>query len=288
MKRALILGKNKEKFLELAEALTDETCVVQVAEYNDLAFLINGEESFVKVYSTGMDVKEYDIVLVLSTSPAHRENYIFSALSCYLEKHGVKMYDNHFTNTDGKLYAMWRFWSDGINVPKTAFGPADFLAEVLPEFGGKGVLKSVTGTKGKDNYLVHSGAEIIDIVEDNPGVRFILQNFIPNSGDWRIIVLKQEPRLAIYRSSNGKDFRNNTSVGGSAKNVPLDEVSPEILSMAKRAAESLDIVIAGADVIQDDETGEFYVLEVNRTPQLATGKLVDEKAQVLKSLIHSL
>lgn len=287
MKRVLILGRQAATFKQLSQRLTGNGVSVEVAEYQDLAFLIDGEKTSIRCYSTGQEIKNYQEILVLSTSPYHRENYIFSALACYCRKHHIRLLDDNFTNTDGKLYAMWRFWEQALPTPRTAFGPAPFLIDFLAELGGEGVLKSVNGTKGKDNYLVHSPSEIQDILSQNPDIRYTLQNFIPNDGDYRIIVTNFEPQLAIYRSSGGKDFRNNTSLGGEAKIIPLTEVSSKVIQLAVNAAKALNIKIAGADILEDKTTGEFSVLEVNRTPQLATGAFPAEKAEIIRRLIHS-
>lgn len=285
MEKVLILARKPETFLKLAEDLTTKTTQVEVASYQDLGLLIDGEEAQVTNCQTGTDLREYRKILVLSTSFFHRENYIFSAIACYCRKYGIEMRDDNFTNLDGKLYAMWRFWETGVAVPKTAFGPVDFLAKILPRFGGVGVLKSVNGTKGRDNYLVHSAEEIQEIITKNPEIRYILQNFIPNDGDYRVVLVNFEPKLAIYRSANGKDFRNNTSLGGEASLVPLEDLDPSVIDLAVAATKALDIKIAGADILQNRETGEYSVLEVNRTPQLASGAFVEEKTAILKELI---
>ena len=283
-RKALIIANNTAKYGPLLAALSDKRTSVSACSYRDLSFLIDGENSSIICQNTGEDVKEFSRILVLSTSPYHLENYIFSALSCYCRKNQIEILDDSFSNTDGKLYSLWRFWEQGIPVAKTAFGPVDFLAQELAEFGGTGVLKSVQGTKGKDNYLVHSEEELRKIIAKNQEINFILQEFIENDGDYRIIVANFKPKLAIFRSSNGKDFRNNTSVGGEAKLIPIEEVNKNVLELAVASAKALDIKIAGADILPS-KTGEYTVLEVNRTPQLVTGAFPEEKQRVIRELI---
>lgn len=286
MERILILGREKGRFIEFAEKLQKEGFQANVTSSQDLGFWLDGERSSVVNLANGTDLKEYRKILVLST-PEHAKNHILSAAACYCHKNHIEMYDDSFTNLGGKLYAMWRFWEEGITIPKTAFGSVEFLKQKLPEVGGVGVLKSINGSKGRDNYLVRTGDEIQQIVEQNPEVSFILQNFIPNDGDYRIVVVDYQPKLAIYRSANGKDFRNNTSLGGEASLVPLAEVDARVIDLAVTAARALNIRLAGADILQNKETGEYSVLEVNRTPQLISGSFTDEKFEVLKELLQS-
>ena len=283
MQKVLIIGNDITKYTPLINSLSDNDTIVSACSYQDLTFYLDGDNTTVQCFSTGEDIREFSKVLILATSPCHLQNYIFSTLACYCRRHHISLFDDDFSNTDGKLYALWRFWEKDIPIAKTVFGPAIFMAQKLAEFGNTGVLKSVQGTKGRDNYLIHSTEELYKIVDDKP--YFILQNYISNVGDWRIIVINFQPQLAIYRSSHGKDFRNNTSVGGDAKLVPLNEVDSKILELAVSAAKALNIKIAGADIMQDNQTGEYTVLEVNRTPQLATGAFTDAKTKILKDLI---
>lgn len=285
--KTLILANNTEKFQSLISSISSESEQISICSYKDLAFSLDGRNAQITIYPSNIKLDEFAKIIVLSTSPHHTRNYIFSALSCYCHKNGIMLLDDSFTNTDGKLYALWRFWFDDIPVAKTFFGPTDFLVQKIAELGGKGILKSVQGTKGKDNYLVQSEKELQEALKNHIDTDFVLQNFIPNDGDWRIILINFEPKLAIYRSSHGKDHRNNTSVGGEAKLIPLEEVDPRAIELSISAARALDIKIAGADIIQDSSTGELTVLEVNRTPQLATGAFINEKAEVLKNLIRS-
>lgn len=285
MNKILILGRDPIIYANLAVSLTDAKTTVDVASFTDLAFLIEDAEASITLYSTGIDLRDYQKILVLSTSLGHERNYIFSALACYCRRHQVQILDDSFTNTDGKLYAMWRFWEQGVAVPKTAFGPTEFLVDILPQFNNIAVLKSVKGTKGNDNYLVKTAAEIRQITAENPGIDFILQNFIPNDGDYRIVLMNFEPQLVIYRSANGKDFRNNTSLGGQATLIPIEQLDTSIVQIAITAAKALDIKIAGADIIMNKNTHEYSVLEINRTPQLATGAFPEAKVAALKRLI---
>lgn len=285
-RKVLIIGNDISKYKSAAKELSDNTTTVSICSYQDLAFQIDSNDTFIKCFTTGEDIREFSKIIVLSTSPYHLENYIFSALACFCRKHNIPILDDSFSNTDGKLYSLWCFWECGIPVAKTAFGPVDFLAQQLPLFGTPCILKSVQGTKGKDSYLIHNEKELRQIIEQNSDTRFVMQNFIENDGDWRIVVVNFEPKLAIFRSSHGKDFRNNTSVGGDATLIPLDEVDPVILQMATDSAKALNIKIAGADILQDKTTGEYTVLEVNRTPQLVTGAFPKAKREVLQSLIY--
>lgn len=286
MKKILLINRKIEIEENIAELkrVAEETGEVQVSTgcFSDINLLIDGENSYIKNEKTGEDLADFDKILCITTAPFERR-HIFNAYGCYCRKKGVIMADDTFANASGKLYEMWRCWEHDVPVPKTAYGTKEFLGKCLQEnFGGVGVLKSIRGTKGQDNYLVYSAEEVSKIVDENPDIEFILQEFIPNTGDYRIVTLGFEPYLAIYRSSGGKDHRNNTSLGGSAKIIPLEEVDKEILDMSIKAAKATNKRFAGVDVITHRDTGKNYILEVNHTPQVVTGAFTDEKFKVLR------
>ncbi len=286
MKKILIINRKIEIEENIAELkrVAEATGKLQVSTgcFADFNLLIDGEKTCIRNEQTGDDLADFAKILCITTAPFERR-HIFNAYGCYCRKKGVIMADDTFANASGKLYEMWRCWEYDVPVPKTAYGTKGFLGKCLQEnFGGVGVLKSIRGTKGQDNYLVYSAAEIAKIIDENPDIEFILQEFIPNTGDWRIVTLGFEPYLAIYRSSGGKDHRNNTSLGGSAKIVPLEEVDPEILALSRTAARATNKRFAGVDVITHRDTSKNYVLEVNHTPQVVTGAFTDEKFQVLR------
>lgn len=285
-RKILILTNDLDKHSVLIERLSDADTSITVALCSDLSFYINGADSEITLFSTGEELRTFQKILVLST-PEHDKNHSLSALACYCRKFHLPLYDDVFTNTSGKLYELWRLWEHDLPVAKTLFGPSDFLIRSFPKLNGPGVLKAVHGTRGKDNYLIKTTDALRQILADNPNTPFILQNFIPNDGDWRIIVMESEPKLALYRSSHGRDHRNNTSVGGDTSFVPLSEVDPQILQLAVDASRALDIKIAGADILPEKDTKQLSVLEVNRTPQLVTAGFLDVKTKALKDLINA-
>jgi len=290
MRKVLFLTRNQHLMDDFAGRLQGDDVASAVACWEDLDFLIDGDRTSIRIRQTGEDIKEFDTVICIS-APNHNSMDSFAAFACYsavgsyCRKNQIKMIDDNFCSHSGKLFEMWRCWEKDIAVPKTAYGDLDFLKQQLGAFGGVAVLKSVYGSKGKDNYLVHSAEEIEQSLEGKSCADFILQNFIENDGDYRIITFDYEPKLAIYRSSGGKDHRNNTSLGGHADIV---EMTPELAEIAHKTAEAMDIKFAGVDIITDKNTGEHYILEINRTPQFVTGAFIDEKYQVLRDYLSNI
>ena len=280
--KALFFTCNKQLLNDFLPRLAHDGITATIANYDGVDLLIDGENTSIRIRETNEDLTDFDAVVCIST-PKHDLIDIYSSIGCYCRKNHIKMIDDTFTNTSGKLYEMWRFYENDIPVPKTAYGSIDFLKEQLEKFGGIGILKATRSKKGGGVFLVKSDDEIDAILNtDESRFGYILQNFIENDGDYRVITIGFEPKLAILRSSGGKDYRNNTSLGGSAKIIELDE---ELSNIAANAAKATDIKFAGVDIIEDKNTGERFVLEINRTPQFATGTFTDEKYNVLKDYL---
>ncbi len=283
--RVLLLSRVTGELNDFAEKLQAQDIIIDTASYDELQFWLDGENSAVNPASSGEDIRSYNKVISLVT-PYWWQAYRLNALACYCRRHQVELVDDEYAYFTGKLYQMWKYWEVGLPVPQTASGDAKFLQEILEtKFGGTGILKTNNGSKGQGVFLVKSSAEVQEIMQDKTETVFLLQNFIPNQGDYRVILFDYEPKMVIYRSACGKDYRNNTALGGKATLIPVEQVDSRILDLAIKAAKAYKARIAGADIIQNAETGQYYVLEVNHTPQLASGTFVDEKAvQVRKFL----
>jgi glutathione synthase/RimK-type ligase-like ATP-grasp enzyme len=148
------------------------------------------------------------------------------------------------------------------------------------------ILKDSFGAHGKNNFLVKDEAELHSALNDNPAVDFIAQKYLPNVGDYRVLVIGDLPPLQIWRSAVSGSHLNNTSQGGSGTLVK--QLTPELLQSAQQIAKRLKMSVSGVDVLKSSETGEHYFLEVNSQPQLLTGAVVGEKMTMFKSYLENL
>lgn len=147
------------------------------------------------------------------------------------------------------------------------------------------ILKSVRASKGNDNYLVKSRKELESLLAEFPEVAFIAQAFIPNDGDYRIIVMGDQVRFVMHRLSSSESHLHNTSKGGVATEIAIDSIAPTIIEQSITIAKVLNREITGVDMIVDKNTGEHYFLEANNMPQLSTGSLVEAKITKLDEFL---
>jgi glutathione synthase/RimK-type ligase-like ATP-grasp enzyme len=145
------------------------------------------------------------------------------------------------------------------------------------------IIKTIDGSMGEDNYLVTNDSELKGVVSKHKDVLFIAQEFIPDEFDYRVIVVDGDPKLVIKRARTNPDTHlNNTSQGAEGTIIPIEQMHKEVLDMAVAAAVAVRRpYFCGVDIIQNTETKEHYVLEVNKTPQMETGSNTEHKVEIL-------
>ena len=252
---------------------------VEIGEISELFFEISKEKVAIYHPKKGFDLKDFDLVVIRHIGKMTVEAH---AITQYCENFGIKYTDECLNRLllDNKISTQFLLWFAGVkNWPHTFYGNLTEMKRRFNEFGGKAILKDNEGSKGRLNFLVESIDEIQKIHDENPDTRFVLQEFIPNNGDLRVLILGDKPALVIGRKSGGDSHLNNTSQGGSSEIIPLKTVSDEILEISKMAAKITKLQVAGVDIMTDSRNNDIYLLEVNNAPQISSGSFVEEKTE---------
>ncbi len=234
---------------------------------------------------TGKDLRDYDIVHLRNVT-------LFAdyarAIAIYMGHHGKRVIDEHDAAVPeyGKLSQMMLFALNGLPVPNTwaTWHIDDTTALYLQAGDFPFILKANGGIKGQDNYLVRSQKQLDEIITAHTGSQFVAQDYIPNDKDYRVLWFADDA-LVFSRSATGDSHLNNTSQGGTSAELNASELDPIALEIARKAATLVKRSFSGADVMQNSETGEWYVLEVNANPALSSGDLLDKKRAAYKKMI---
>jgi glutathione synthase/RimK-type ligase-like ATP-grasp enzyme len=138
------------------------------------------------------------------------------------------------------------------------------------------VLKDIHASRGAMNEVIRNQEDFNALIARAEASEehhyFVGQAFVPNDGDYRVLVFGGKVSLAIHRKrADDSTHLNNTSQGGTAVIVPLSEFPEQVLEDSRRAATSHELGIAGVDMVKDKETGRWYCFEVNESPQITTG-----------------
>jgi len=174
-----------------------------------------------------------------------------------------------------------------IPIPDTIYSSNDNIRDYVSnnDLTWPMVLKQRGGRRGLLNFAVNSPEETVDLLNKNDDYMFLLQEFIPNDHDLRVLFYKK-PLLVMKRARTSENTHlNNTSRGGNATLLDVDYIPEEFYPEMNRLSDKFGRTFTGIDLIYDPETGSHTYLEINNMPQMETGSFVDEKLSVLEQAI---
>lgn len=183
-------------------------------------------------------------------------------------------------------------YDGGITLPRTIITSVRNLREhahkYLEFIGEPAVLKRVDASFGNDNFLIEKYTDLqVSLQTYTEKDIFVLQQFIPNEHDYRVLVFNAKATVVLRRSrTDSSHHLNNTKKGGKGDIVPLDA---DMAALAEKAAASVGRSdLAGVDIIRDKTTGALYVLEVNKMPVIISYPLREEKVDALVEFVRSI
>ena len=222
-----------------------------------------------------------------------------------------------------KAWQMLKLKEAHIDVPKSVYGSLWYLYEVMArnsdskdrvfsigeaarqaqnqekildgeyKFSFPIILKGSGGDRGTRVFKADNLKQLEKLVrklrtsETKEGKRYMIQEYIENDGDYRVLVLGEKVLGVMKRASaDKKEFRNNYSAGGT---VVVAELPEEIKQLAVKAAKVCGLAVAGVDVaFRDFDMKKPVIWEVNKGPQFngfmkATG--IDVPMEIVKYLV---
>ena len=165
-----------------------------------------------------------------------------------------------------KTVSYARLAKNGIRIPKSLiFFEKSDKKRITETFEYPFVIKPDNGTGGAGVMLIHNDAELDEYMENLTGsVTYIAQEYIASSKgrDLRVVMLGGKKLFAIVRSAATADeFRSNVHLGGTIKEVDIDE---DTHTLCKKIAGLYDLDLIGIDLLYAEDG--FIVAEVNSFP----------------------
>lgn len=205
------------------------------------------------------------------------------AFGLVAKKHNIPIWNSEILHqrSTTKLSCMVQLALEGIDVPLTEFSLEStslIEARSLPF-----IAKAVSASRGAHNYLVDSETAR-RLAVNQADVQFLMQPFLPNDHDLRIICFDGQPQLALRRTraANSSTHLNNTTQGARAEWVELSDLPEAVLTKSRKICSIMSREMAGIDFIPDvNASGGYSCLEVNAVPQLTSGFGVETKMQAL-------
>lgn len=265
------------------------------ANYEDLLFNYDGTNLTVTDTVSGTDLAAYDNIFLIGWFKSKALDDVARAVAHYVAAKGVAFanseayYGRSFTKLSQCVLAVL----NGVQVTPFLFSmDRQCLLSAVKQANRPWpqIVKAVAASRGQDNYLVPEAGQMATVLlqDVDPNTHYIVQEFVPNQGDYRVLVMGDQVRLVIHRQSQTESHLNNTSQGGKATLVPLAEFPTEVQADCVRLAQLLRREVTGIDMIQHRETGQYYFLEANNMPQLSTGSFVAEKMHCLAEYLDEI
>lgn len=197
-----------------------------------------------------------------------------SMVVSYLQAKGVPFEDQAVRHVGiHKASQFWKLWAAGTPVIPTIVSTYRPDRRFIREKIGNApyLIKPIQGEKGRGVKKLDSYEAI---PEDLTGL--VLQPFLPNDGDYRVMTYGYIVRGALLRTASAGKVVNNTSQGGSSVYVERESIDDTIVKIAEKAVHVLEHAVAGVDVMVASD-GKPYILEVNQGSQIVTGHFTDKK-----------
>lgn len=256
--------------------------------FDDLVISVGDGEFSIYDSRHQLELNNYQVILI--RGKGFRQLFdVVKTISSYAKHNNMHVLNDYSSFRDSsKLTQATHFFEHDMPVAMTVYANAAVLNEKTPlKFGFPCIMKATFGAHGNDNYLVNNMEEARQIQSKSPNLKFVLQRFVPNNSDFRILIIGEEV-FVIGRSAAAGSHLNNTSQGGEAVLVDAKTIPETIINDSFKIMKSLGMTIAGVDVLADKSTGEYFFLEVNSQPQLMSGAFVDEKIAAVGRYFHKL
>jgi len=152
----------------------------------------------------------------------------------------------------------------GIKTPKTIFAKSPKHIKFLIEKIGNlpAIAKTVKGSLGLGVMILKDVEQTNSTMEAlyHNQVETLLQAFVDSkASDIRAIVCGDTVIASMQRTGKKGDFRANVSRGGSGVKIELSEADKQLCI---KAAKSINLEVAGVDLIKDAQ-GNSFIIEIN-------------------------
>lgn len=284
------LDETRQFYEEVARKSTVHarfTCV----DYDTLMFVMDSKHvHIVDIVHDNRDMASYNMAYFKSHVLRAEQA---AAVAEYLRFHNVYFVDRDVAGhaSSGKLSEYMKLSCHGLPVPLSIAATVPLLADkyddIVAELGAPFVLKDAESNRGKNNFLIADEPTFREVIAAASRRQvFVAQKFIPNDGFYRLYVLGRNVEMAVWRAGYPheearKAHLNKPAGGPNASLVDVDKLPADMQGLAVRAADCMDRQIAGVDILQDNLTKKWYILEVNNAPQVRSGSFVEEKADVI-------
>lgn len=234
-------------------------------------------------------LQDFDVILARNMPTGSLQQVVFRMdVLLELERIGVRVINPPRTieMSVDKYLALTRMAAESIPVPKTAVSQT--VGHAMMQFerlGSNVVVKPLFGSMGNGLCRIESAKQANQVFESLVANQNVVyqQEFIDHGGfDLRLLVIGD--KVLAMRRENAQHWVTNIAQGGRGFAHQATEMEKEL---ARQAARSVGAVIAGVDLLYDQNSGQPFVLEVNSSPAWQTTSKVLQ-IDVAKMILNEL
>jgi glutathione synthase/RimK-type ligase-like ATP-grasp enzyme len=284
-------GYYKTLFDRLTSQAADFGLTLHQGSLKDLVISYKDNKMEITETMTGRDLSSFGLVYFELFTKAPQQAL---AAAAYLDRKRVPYFSPQVRQIlpDSKLAEMALLADNGLSIPDGITSSntqlkSIFRADHPIEYPF--ILKSVKAFGGAMNFLVHDYAELVAHLDENPQETFIIQSFIPNQFDYRVLIFGGEVKLVLKRSRNSAETHlNNTSKGAAGEFLDPSELTEAQIADTLKAAKLLGREeFCGLDLIINELTGEHSILEINESPGIELGIDPEKKMGIMLAYMKS-
>lgn len=276
MKQILILTGGTAKKLDLFKEPIERLGLgVTLACFYDLHYISTDKNKKGMVIRMGInDLTDFSLIYIRMVGKSMEEATL---VVNYARDHNIKVIDRVYDaavfipSTISKAMEMQKLIDADISIPKTLFASLAKLKILGPqEFDFPFVLKSTSGRKARDAWIVENSEKMEELFgvlreREKMGTNFFAQSLIMATQRIRVLVVGNEAVGAITRPTKWRKIVNGgQEVEG--KKEALMNIEKRYVDLALKGAKAVDLDIAGVDILEEDNTGNLFIIEVNAAP----------------------
>jgi D-alanine-D-alanine ligase-like ATP-grasp enzyme len=291
-KKLLILvgkaGEKKKIFADYIQKGLPKGDKVDLVEFPDLTFFINGKEIEVEILNNKGSLKDYSFVYFRRAGLEFPS--LAGTIAILLDYLGIGYVDRIYENLGpmgDKFTSLVRLSLAGLPMIPTYFcwhtKIKECANEIVAKLGLPLVAKQLSSQKGRGVLLLEKPEDFTRLEKEFPKEEFLFQKYIPSDEEYRALVLEEEMGAFERKIRTVKgEFRSNVALGAREEFIDIAKTPVEIKEIAVKACKILNIQIGGVDILVEKE-GRPWLLEVNRGPGLTYDpKISPELASLAK------
>lgn len=273
MKKLLILTSGKKsKLTPFKLSKRDLKIDLTTASFDDVYFDSGSRDLLLK---GGVKVSDFNIIYFRLVGKSLETA---SLVAEYAKKNRIHIVDRIYQEsqvfpiTQSKAQEMKSLADAGITIPKTFFGSIPEIVKKCPAtFGFPFVIKSTSGKRGREVYSPKDSKTLRALIatlsiEEKAGKKFFAQEFINCSKRIRILIVGGRIIGSISQVSKWRKRVFGYKSQDNEKKIDKFVPASQMQDLALNAVKAVGIDIAGVDILIDETTGKYFVIEVNAAP----------------------